>query len=344
MEFGVWSPVCGGWLRIHGTARDASPRSLVAYARHVERLGYDVYYVPEHHLNAVYGPRHGVVDGWVLSSMVMASTTRIRVITAVQPGFKQPGVVAKMAAAIAQFRPGAFGLGVIAGWWRLEAESYGDPWLSHAERYARAGELVDVVRGLWTKPVFDYAGSYYRVPEAQLWPKPEVLPQVTIAGESEHALELCARAGDVLFVNGDEPERVAKIVSRVKGLARERYGREVKVALSALGLVRASAAEVKARTEALRSAIDWSTVNYFDTQVDRAVIAHNRGSSADRIEANLGFNAGLCGTGDAVLARLDAFEQAGVDAVFLKFEPARKEAELFAEHVLRPYRRNRRAA
>jgi FMNH2-dependent dimethyl sulfone monooxygenase len=342
LSFGVWSPVCGGFLRVRSGPGDASPGRLVRYAQWAETLGYDVYYVSEHHLNAVYGPEHPVTDGWVLASAVVASTERIRVFASVQPGFKQPAVVAKMAAGIAELRPGGFGLGIVAGWWRLEAESYGDTFPAHAERYARAGEFVDVVRGLWTEPILRYAGHYYQVPGAMLEPKPRPRPEVLIAGESERAIELCARSGDWLFVNGDEPERVAALVHKVKRLARERHGRSVRVALSAFGFVRYSRRDVSSYLESLRDEIDRDTVRYFDTQIDGDVVAHQRGSQLDRIDANLGLTAGLIGTPDAILARLGALEQAGVDAVFLKFEPATHEAEAFAKGVIDPYRRQRR--
>jgi FMNH2-dependent dimethyl sulfone monooxygenase len=344
LQFGVWSPVCGGFLRVRSGVRDGSPRTLVRYAQWAEQLGYDVYYVSEHHLNAVYGPEHAVTDGWVLAAAVAASTSRIRVVASVQPGFKQPAVVAKMAASIGELRPGGFGLGIVAGWWRLEAESYGDAFPAHAERYARASEFLDVVRGLWSEPILRHVGHYYQVPGALLSPKPLPVPEVLIAGESERAIELCARSGDWLFVNGDEPERVAVLVAKVKRLARERHGREVRVALSAFGCVRHARRDVQRYLDGLRAEIDWDTVRYFDTQIDGAVVAHQRGSQLDRIDANLGLNAGLVGTPDAILARLGALEQAGVDAVYVKFEPATRETEAFAESVLTPYRRHVRTS
>lgn len=124
LEFGTWSPVCGSWLRV---VRDADarvdPASLIAFAKRCDRLGYDMHYVPEHYLNAVHGPEHDVADAWVIASAAVAATERIRVVCAVQPGFKAPGVVAKMAATLAAFRPHAFGISLLAGWWQLEAET-----------------------------------------------------------------------------------------------------------------------------------------------------------------------------------------------------------------------------
>jgi FMNH2-dependent dimethyl sulfone monooxygenase len=345
LAFGLWAPVCGGWLRLtEGSPRDSSPTYVVEVARAADRLGYDLLYVPEHYLNAVYGPDHDVADAWVIAAAAVAVTKSIRVVTAVQPGFKHPGVVAKMGATLAAFRPGAFGLSLLAGWWRLEAESFGDQWLPHAERYLRTAEYLDVIRGLWTQPEFDYAGAYYRVSVGILEGKPKPTPPIVVAGESDRAIDLAARAADALFVNGGSPEETAGLVRRVKGLARERYGRTIRVHLSAFGLVRPSVAQAQGHLDALRTRVDAATVAYFRRHIDGDVVAHNRGRPEDEVDANLGLTSGLIGDPATVLQRLRAFERAGVDTVVLKFEPSVEEAEIFARDVIAPYRAERRVA
>lgn len=344
LQFGTWSPVCGSWLRLKRAATTpVEPKQLVAFARLSDRLGYDLHYVPEHYLNAVHGPGHDVVDAWVIAAAAVAATEHIRVVTAVQPGFKLPGVVAKMATTLAAFRPHAFGLSVLAGWWQLEVETHGDRWLPHAERYARTGEFLDVIRGFWTQPELSFAGKYYQIQGGVLERKPDPQPPVIVAGESDAAFELAARAGDYLFLNGGDPEHIAEQVDRAKTLARERYGRTLKVALSAFGLVRDSESEARAALAALTSRVDHSTLAYFRQHVDGAVVAHNRGG-AEQIEANLGLSAGLVGEPAAILQRLAAYEAVGVDTVLVKFEPSEHEAELFAAKVLKPYRAAAQAA
>jgi FMNH2-dependent dimethyl sulfone monooxygenase len=338
LEFGLWSPVCGGWLRVREPQRETSPAQLAALAQLAERLGYDLYYVPEHYLNAVYGPEHDVADAWVISAAAVALTQRIRIVTAVQPGFKAPGVVAKMGATLQRFRPNAFGLGLLAGWWQLEAENHGDRWLPHADRYARTAEYLDVIRRFWTEPAFDHQGEYFQVKGGILEAKPQSLPLVFVAGESDAALQLAARSADVLFVNGAAPEQIAAIASRAKSLAKDRYGRSLRVAMSAFGLVRPTLREAQAHVDAWKARADLQLIAYFRQQIDGAVVAHNRGSEADQIEANLGLTAGLVGDPRTIVDRLRAFEIAGVDAVIVKLEPSATEAERFARDVMEPYR------
>jgi FMNH2-dependent dimethyl sulfone monooxygenase len=344
LQFGTLSPVCGSWLRLAGAQpRRVDPAQLVAFAQQSDRLGYEFHYIPEHYLNAIHGPQHDVADAWVIGAAAAATTAHIQVIVAVQPGFKLPGVVAKMASTIAAFRQNAFGLSVLAGWWQLEVETHGDRWLSHAERYARASEYTDVIRGFWSAPRFDFEGKYFRIAGGILEAKPEPAPPVIVAGESQAAFELAARTGDFLFLNGGAPELVAAQVRRAKTLAREKYGRNLKVALSAFGLVRDSDAAAQAVIESFKARVDESTVDYFRTQMDGAVVAHNRGNAADQIEANLGLTTGLIGEPRTILRRLAELEAAGVDAVLVKFEPSEAEAERFATEVIQPYREGKSA-
>ena len=338
LEFGSWAPVCGGWLRTRNANREPTPANIVRLARHVERLGYDFFYVPEHYLNAIHGPHEGVLDAWVVSSACVAGTRRLRVITAVQPGFKAPGVVAKMGATLSQFRPGAFGLSLLAGWWQLEVENHADTWLPHAERYARAAEYLDVIRGFWTERSLDYRGKYFTIQAGVLEPKPTPLPPVIVAGESERAIELAARAGDYLFINGGDVDQVASLVKKAKARARDGYGRSLKIALSAFGVVRSSTEEARAVIDALRADADPKTIGYFREHMDGAVVAHNRGSEEDTLEANLGLHSGLIGDPATILERIATLEQIGVDAIMVKCEPAFDESERFARNVIAPYR------
>jgi FMNH2-dependent dimethyl sulfone monooxygenase len=205
LQFGIWAPVCGGWLRVINPERNWSISDLVELAVQADRVGYDFYYIPEHYLNAVHGPDHDVTDAWLTAGAVSLATQEIKIVTAVQPGFKLPAVVAKLSAAL-QNQPGGgrFGLSGIAGWWQLEVESYGDVWLAHGDRYARLEEYLQIIRGLWTTADFNYRGKYYTITQGILAERPTPLPLVFMAGESERAIDLAARLGDYLFINADD--------------------------------------------------------------------------------------------------------------------------------------------
>jgi alkanesulfonate monooxygenase SsuD/methylene tetrahydromethanopterin reductase-like flavin-dependent oxidoreductase (luciferase family) len=63
-------------------------------------------------------------------------------------------------------------------------------------------------------------------------------------------------------------------------------------------------------------------------------VAHNRGTSIDRIEANLGLGSGLVGDAATIVERVRQFEQAGVDVILVKLEGGAEEAERFARAMI----------
>jgi dimethylsulfone monooxygenase len=338
LQFGIWSPVCGDWLRVIHSQASFSIQYLVDIAVQAERLGYDFYYIPEHYLNAVHGAKEDVLDAWTTAIATSFNTKRIKIVTATQPGFKQPAVVAKLGADMQnQLSNGRWGLSAIAGWWQLEAEAYGDVWLPHRERYARLEEYLDVMTGLWTGETLDYAGEYYTITQGRLPNPPKPIPFICIAGESERAIDLAARKGDYLFINADSLEKTAALVQRVKQLAHDRYDRTLKIAMSAFVIVRETTSEAEARLEQIYQLADRTQIDYFQKQIDPNVVAHNKLALYQTIEANLGLSAGLIGDPNTIIDRLNQFEAIGVDVVMLKFESMLEDAAYFYQSVISQY-------
>ena len=338
LQFGIWSPVCGGWLRVVNHEANLSTQDLVKLAVQADELGYHFYYIPEHYLNAVHGPNYNVTDAWVTAALTSLNTKNIKIVAAVQPGFKLPAVVAKLSADIQnQLSNGRFALSGIAGWWKLEVESYGDIWLPHSDRYARLEEYIDVIKGLWTVEAFNYVGKYYTIAGGILSDKPTPTPPIFIAGESDRAIDLAARQGDYLFINADHPEKTAALVQKVKRLASDRYQRQIKVAMSAFAIVRENTVQAEARLEAIYRSADQQQIKYFQEQIDPNVVAHNKLDISQTIEANLGLSAQLVGDRYTVIQRLKEYEAVGVDLIVLKFESMLEDTIRFHKLVISEY-------
>lgn len=337
IQFGVWAPVCGGWLRVLDQQVHPSIYEVIELAQIADTLGYSYYYIPEHYLNAVHGPNYAVVDAWIAATAVSISTKHINVVVGVQPGFKLPAVVAKMGANLQnQLSQGRFGLSALAGWWQLEAEMYGDVWLPHGERYSRLEEYLDIVQGMWQHDMFEYAGKYYSIPGAILEDKPSPHPLVLIAGESDRAVELAARKGDYLFINANDLEETARLVKRAKQLAEEKYSRDLKVAMSAFSIL-CHDDFAKQRLLEIYQRADRAKIDYFQQQMDANVVAHNKLGTDCTIEANLGLSAHLIGHPESIAQRLKAYEAAGIDLVMLKFESMLEDTVQFYRQVISNY-------
>ena len=73
----------------------------------------------------------------------MVSTSHITI--------NHPIIAAKQSAAIDHISDGRFILNIVTGWVQPEIEMFGQPMLSHEERYACAEEWLAIVKRLWTE-------------------------------------------------------------------------------------------------------------------------------------------------------------------------------------------------
>ena len=110
---------------------------------------------------------------------------------------------------------GRFALNVVSGWFKREFHAYGEPWLDHDERYRRAEEFIEVLKGLWTQETFTYRGDFYRIHDAWLAPRPIAQPHPAIyqGGNSTAAREMAARHADWYFMNGNGLDAVREQIA-----------------------------------------------------------------------------------------------------------------------------------
>ncbi|WP_224391029.1 LLM class flavin-dependent oxidoreductase [Pseudonocardia sp. ICBG1293] len=163
-----------------------------------------------------------------------------------------PVMAAKQATTIDHISRGRLALNIVTGWHTPEIEMFGIKQLAHDDRYAVAQEWVDIIRRLWTTDEpFSFDGKYFRVTDASIAPKPVQGPHPVLmnAGGSGAGRHFGARNCDVVFVSADlaqqNPQAMRAKVDDFKRLAREEYGREIKVWTNAYVLQEDTEAEAK---------------------------------------------------------------------------------------------------
>src|SRR5215475_13692905 len=87
------------------------------------------------------------VGPWAMAQHIMANTARSSPLIAVNPVYMHPFTAAKSVASLAQLYGRKVYLNMITGTAVSDLEGLGDG-LSHADRYARLGEFVTIVREL----------------------------------------------------------------------------------------------------------------------------------------------------------------------------------------------------
>jgi alkanesulfonate monooxygenase SsuD/methylene tetrahydromethanopterin reductase-like flavin-dependent oxidoreductase (luciferase family) len=145
-------------------------RDLHAMATRAEALGFDSFWIPDHLIfEPEDAPRHGPWECWSLISALAATTNRMEIGTLVAcVGFRNPGLLAKMADTVEEISGGRLILGLGAGWHEPEYRAYGYPF---EHRFARFDEAVTIIKTLLRKGGIDHKGRFYTLADCELRPR-----------------------------------------------------------------------------------------------------------------------------------------------------------------------------
>jgi F420-dependent oxidoreductase-like protein len=161
-----------------------------------ERLGYDSVWLDDH----LMFEKRPVLECWTTLSALLSITAKIRLGTMVLcNSFRNPAVLAKMAATLDVISNGRLEFGIGAGVQRDEHVAYGIPFLKPRARIDRMKEAVEIIKKMWTEEKTSYEGKYYRTNEAVCEPKPvqKPHPPITIGGSGEKlTLKVAAQHAD----------------------------------------------------------------------------------------------------------------------------------------------------
>lgn len=154
------------------------------------------------------------MESWTLLSALAVVTTRIRLSTLVtSTSYRNPALLAKMAANLDLISNGRITLGIGAGWYEDEYKQYGFEFLPKpAERIYRLDEAVNLIKEMWVQERATYHGKYFHVENAILEPKPiqKPHPPILIGGAGEQlTLRAVARVGNMCNLIGS-PDEVKK--------------------------------------------------------------------------------------------------------------------------------------
>lgn len=261
-------------------------------------------------------------ETFVWATGLLAATRRIQVFATFHVPVAHPVLAAKMTATADHVSGGRFGLNVVAGWNADELAMFGLTQKEHDERYEVADEWTRVLKQLWTvEGGRDFHGRYFDIADGFSEPKPlqKPYPVVMNAGTSPAGRRFAAKHSDVIFAGLTDFDTARQQISEIKQLAREEFGREIRVFGRAHLVIR----------DTERAALDY--YDYVHRQVADVEAAANvtgmskRNSqstdwSADEKKILEGMTAGfwavpVVGTADQVTGKLLALKEAGVDGV-----------------------------
>ncbi|WP_327400105.1 LLM class flavin-dependent oxidoreductase [Streptomyces sp. NBC_01288] len=189
------------------------------------------------HLLPVAGPKDGQIhEGWTLLSALAAQTRRLRLgLLVTSNRVRPPAVLGKMASTVDVISGGRLVLGLGVGGTHqppgaggieganpaiAEYEAYGLSLVPPGEGLARLAETVEILKGMWTRDVFDFEGSYYRLRGNRSEPKPvqQPGPPLLIGGWGTRLLRLVAEHADIWNVPGPPHNTVEYVAERARVL------------------------------------------------------------------------------------------------------------------------------
>jgi alkanesulfonate monooxygenase SsuD/methylene tetrahydromethanopterin reductase-like flavin-dependent oxidoreductase (luciferase family) len=192
MRIGVTLPLAEGDIADGGTPTFAE---TLAYARHAEALGLDSIWVFDHLLfRSVGEPDEGIREAWTTLSALAAVVPRIELGALVMcASFRNPGLMAKMAATLDDLSGGRLILGLGSGWHEPEYDAFDFPF---DHRVARFAEDVEITTRLLRKERFSFDGRWRHMHDVVLLPPPDRAVPILVAAKAPRMLRLTATWAD----------------------------------------------------------------------------------------------------------------------------------------------------
>jgi alkanesulfonate monooxygenase SsuD/methylene tetrahydromethanopterin reductase-like flavin-dependent oxidoreductase (luciferase family) len=111
--------------------------------------------------------------------------------------YRNPALVAKMAATVHYLTGGRMIFGIGAGWKQDEYRAFGWEFPAASMRIEQLEEAVQIIKAMWTQTPATFEGKHYRIHDAYCEPKPSPLPPIMIGGGGERfTLPVVARHAD----------------------------------------------------------------------------------------------------------------------------------------------------
>jgi F420-dependent oxidoreductase-like protein len=272
----------------------------------IDSLDYDTAWNFDHFFPILSDPTGPCLEGWVSLTALAAETSRVQLGTLVTGNtYRNPALLAKMAATLDHTCNGRLIMGVGAGWFEMEHKAYDIDFYTVGERIRRLDEACEIINRLFTEKQVTFEGRYYTIKDAYCEPKPvqQPRPKMMIGGSGEKLmLRVVAKHADIWNTFGS-PE-VFRHKINVLGEHCAAVGRnldDIEVSWAGTGKIVKSNDEKDAIVAALAKAF---------------------GTSPEQVEPGM-----LVGTAEEIRGRMEKFIEAGVTHfIFLVPDPSDQDA------------------
>ena len=204
-------------LMLQAVSRDMPARELFAYNRRlVEKLaqGFTTLWLEDH----LQWGETGSLECLTTLSYLAGEFPQYRVGSLVlSQGYRNPALLAKMAANLQLLSGGRFILGLGAGWKEDEYLAYGYSFPETKTRLEELEEAAIIVKAMWSSRPATFAGKHYRIQDAYCEPQPHPpIPLLIGGGGEEKTLAIVARRADWWNYNSSTVEEYGRKLDILK--------------------------------------------------------------------------------------------------------------------------------
>lgn len=298
---------------VHAGPQHVSYADYLHLWKTVESLGYDWASVFDHFIPIQTDPEGPCFEGPTLLAALAAATSRIRCgVLVLGNTYRNPAVLAKIAATIDHISGGRLEWGIGAGWWEMEHQEYNIPYYTTGRRIRMLGETAKIQKLLWSQQRTTFVGRYYQLTDALCEPKPvQANLPLWVGGMGEQlTLRVVAESADGWNTFLMPVDRYRHKLDVLAGHCRA-AGRDpanIRKSLVVQAVVSDNAAEVEARVAQLRSRGQ-----------------HPLAGSPEQVAEQLMPYVKL-GVGDFILGAREPYDYAGIELFINKVAPLVRKA------------------
>lgn len=203
--------------------------AIAAQAKEADDSGFDTVLVMDHfyQLPMLGDPDDYMIEAYTLLAGIARETERVRLGALVTGNtYRYPAVLAKTVTALDIVSAGRAQLGIGAGWYELEHESFGIEFGTFSDRFERLEEALQIILPMLEgrRPTLD--GGRYRVREAINEPPPVGRIPIMIGGSGEKkTLRMVAQYADesnLICAREDVARKLDALDGHCQRLGRDR--------------------------------------------------------------------------------------------------------------------------
>lgn len=292
------------------------------------------------------------LDTTAFAAAVATQVKRIKLLWATRMGEDWPPQLARRIATLDRILgPNAAGSGGRLNVNIISSDLPGEK-LESGPRYRRGTEIMKIIRTLLNGEHLDFQGEFYnlKLDPARISTISGKCPNLYFGGLSHEARDCAAEAADVYLMWPDTMDKVKETVTDMKARAAAK-GRTLKFGYRAHVIVRETEDEARIYADRLLSKLDdemgrairEKSLDAKNFGVQRQQELRGAADGDGFVEENLwtgvsrarsGCGAAIVGNPDQVLAKLRAYQEAGMEAFILSGYPHMQECDMFARYVL----------